>query len=655
MKTIKNLWPVLAFILIFAISLRNLWSYGMLAYGDATPFPNNFKEAFQFFWNAFDPRMPGVMMPQASVILSTLVPLEAALALFLGGSFLWAQKIFYFLPIPLSFVTIYFLVSKITPSRPARFVTAFIYGSNHFMVGEFAGGFAGNLYIPALFPLLIFFLFRLGQSLTRSTPLSVNPEPVEGLTKGAKRDIIKCSLVYSGLLAIAYVLSDHVLFLLVPFWIIFILRPFFLKDPPFQSFKKIVFNTLILFITLLLALSLTAYHAYGYLKIALPFLSGATLNKDLIPFFIQNLWDTYWKMTPGNVLRLGGSYFIDFYQGNQIWARLGFIIPLLAFSWFIFSTNRRGFRLKIGLLLSVFGLFTAAFIYLTGQGVTHPLFTAVPALFRFRNPSRLSLFLAFLYSPLIALTLDGWFNFLSNLWSKGKRLILFPLLLITSLLVISLVYYHKGFFSGDFTLKQHRGESFYISDRYDRLSKFLNKEHQKKGIFRTAFFPWNHEDAEMKLFWLEPYALGVPIEYGAYSQNEYLDFIKEVFQRVESDRMKNFGDLLNSGGVKYVVLNSNLKQMGKATYEYTYHVPWLLGSYDDLSRIISSAGDLKLIDDVAGFKVFENTKFDPLKINSRQAGLFTENLARENYLRQFLIFWTGSSWAVLALVLKKIL
>lgn len=628
---LKN-WVAWAFALIFAIALRKLFAYGMLAYGDATPFPNNFGQAFQFFWSSFDPRTPGIFMPQASVILSTLVPIESFLAIIFGGSFLWAQKVFYFLPIPLSFVTIYFLVSKFTSSRAARFITAFIYGSNHFMVGEFAGGFAGNLYIPALFPLLIYTLYRLN----------------EALTKREKGDIIRYSIFYSALQAVAYVLSDHVLFLLVPFWLIFIFAPLIISRPNLLGLFR---NLLILVFSYLLSLLLTAYHAYGYLKIALPFLNGATFNKDLIPFFVQNLWDTYWKMTPGNVLRLGGSYFIDFYQGNQVWVRVGFIIPFLAFGWLLFGRNRKGLRLKIGLFFSVLAVATAIFIYLTGQGVTHRIFTAVPALFRFRNPSRLSLFLAFLYSPLIAITLDSWFEFLFKLWQKRRRFIFFPSSLLTIVLILSLVWYHKGFWSGDFTLKSHRGESFYLNSSYLALGDYLQRKHKTEGRFRTAFFPWNHEDAEMKLFWLEPYALGVPIEYGAYTKNEYLDYIKEVYAQVEADRMSDFGDLLALGGVRYVVLNSNLKQSGKATYEYSYHVPWLLGSFNDIDRIISSAVDLKYVQDVAGFKIFENIKFDPETINPNKAGFFVENRIQADSLRKVLIVLTVFSWIGITIVL----
>ena len=534
-------------------------------------------------------------MPQASIILSTLIPLEAFLAFLFGGSFIWAQRLFHFLPIPLSFITIYYFVSQLTPSRLARFLTAFMYAGNHFMVAEFAGGFEGNLYIPALLPILVLLLYRLYHRSLQGVPL--------------QRPLLQ----YSALLTLAYILSDHVLILLVPFWLTFIVSPLFTLTA--TRFRYVIQNFLILSISCALVLFLSAYHAYGYFKIAVPFLSGQTLSADLVPFFIQNLWDTYWRMTFGNTLRLGGSYFSDFYLGDDLWSRVGFVIPFLAFSWMIFKKNRSGFRFRLGILFSSLSLFTAIFIFLTGQGVTHEIFKALPFLFRFRNPSRLSLFLSFLYSPLIALTLDSWFDFVSNIWQRRQWFFFFSLSFITFALAVSLVYYQKGFFSGDFTLRQHRGDSFYISERYYRLAEFLDEEHKRKGTFRTAFFPWNHEDAEMKLFWLEPYALGVPIEYGAYIQNEYLDFIKETYKRVAEDKTERFGDFLTQGGVAYVVINSGDKSFGKTEYFYTYHVPWLLGSFDDAHRIISSAKDLKFIRDVDGFKRYQTTKFDPRRFD----------------------------------------
>lgn len=629
----SKLLVVLGFLWLVYFIHRKVGNWGMLAYGDATPFPENYQQAFQFFFSSFDPRSPGINMPQASVILSTLVPLEAALAAIFGGGFIWAQRIYHFLPIPLSFVTIYFFVSKFTKSKLAAFVTAIIYSGNHFMVAEFAGGFEGNLYIPALLPLLIYLLYQLY------------------LKSSQKQHLIRDLLIYSVLLAFSYVLSDHVLILLVPFWLIFILFPIFSRAE--KPLKLVFRNISILAASFLIVLSVSAYHAYSYFKIALPFLSGGTVNSDLIPFFVKNVNDTYWQMSLPNILRLGGAYFMNFYAGSNLWARAGFVIPLLALCWPIFSENRRGRRLKVGLFFTTFSLLVIIFIYLTARGLTIPLFTSIPALFRFRNPSRLSLFLAFLYSPLIALTLDRLFGVFSGSLKRKQVLTAF---VYSTLLIISsaaLVFYLKGFFSGDFTMSKNRGDGFWIKERQYAMSKYLKKQQNLSGPFRAAHFPWNHEDAEIKLFWLDPYSLGVPIEYGAYIRNDYLDYLKTVYQMVSDNKLVGFGDLLSEGAVKYIVLDFESKEFGRAQYSFAYHVPWLAGSYDDLTRIISGSPDVKLVADVSGYKIYENLKFNKSAINVKKAGFYMDNRELEDKIRIGLIVYTSFSWIILIIIYFK--
>lgn len=633
LNLISKLAVVLGFLFLIYFIHRRVGNWGMLAYGDATPFPNNFKQASQFFFQVFDPRSPGINMPQASVILSTLIPLEAAVAWIFGGSFIWAQRIYHFLPIPLSFVTIYFFVSKFTKSRLAAFVTAIIYSGNHFMVGEFAGGFEGNLYIPAFFPLLIYFLYRLY------------------LKSLQKISLVKDLLVYSLLLAFSYVLSDHVLILLVPFWLIFILLPIFSRV---EKPLKLVLNNLgVLAISFFVALSLSAYHAYSYFKIAAPFLSRQTIPQDLLPFFITNIWDTYWRMTFGNVIRLGGSYFTNFYNGDDLWSRYGFVIPVTAFSWFLFKENRIGKKFKLGLLFSCLAILDAIFIYLTSRGVTLPLFTAVPLLFRFRNPSRLSLFLAFLYSPLIALTLDAYVTKLVS-FLKQKKFVLGSFLSIFLVLgFLGLSIYFKGFFSGDFTMSKNRVDNFWIKERYYRLSDYISSEHLAKGDFRTVYFPWTHEGAEIKLFWLDPYAFGVPIEYGAYIRNDYLNFLKTVYRGVAEENVSDLGGLMTEGGIRYVVVDSKSIDSGRALYRYDYHVPWLLGSFDDIDRIISGHKELKFIKNIDGFKVYENTHYEARKVDAKKAGFYMDNRNLEDKIRIGLIIYTFLSWIFLLLVYFK--
>ncbi|MCL5004215.1 MAG: glycosyltransferase [Patescibacteria group bacterium] len=622
-----------AFLVLMFVIFRNVRVWGMLSYGDATSFPGNFQEAFRFFFQSFDPRSPQITMPQASVVLSTLIPLESALAFILGGSFIRAQFLYHYLPIPLSFLTMYWFTSHLVRSKPAKFLTALTYAGNPFMLAEFAGGFEGNLYIPALFPVLVVFLYRI-------------------YLKSAKNEsAVRELLIYGLIQTFAYVLSDHVLILLTPFWLIFLIWPMFSK---FDNKREIVFrNFIYLSASFALSLLLSAYHAFNYFSIALPFLSQRSLPNDITPFFVQNIWDTYWRMTPGNIVRLGGSYFADFFSAGDSWARAGFVIPFLAVVWPLFRRNRKGSRLKFGLFFSFLALFDIIFIYLTGKGITIPIFRALPFLFRFRNPSRLSLFLAFLYSPLIALSLDGWFSNLAGLLQR-RRLIFISGFGLSVVVLGFLLFYLKGFFSGDFMLKENRQDNFWIKDRYYALGSFINSRHQEGGIFRTAYFPWDHEETEIKLFWADPYALGVPIEYGAYIRSDYLNYLKDVYQNVARGSSGSLAGLLAEGGVKYLVVNSRSLQTGPLLYRFDYHVPWLLGSAQNVQAVIDKAPNLVFVKKIDGFLIYQNNDFSPQKINLNKAGLNEGNKNFNDGLRRGLIFLAAVSWVFFIVVYIKV-
>ncbi len=492
------------------------------------------------------------------------------------------------------------------------------------MVAEMAGGFEGNLYIPAFFPIFILLLYRMFQGSLKGVPF--------------KRPLLQ----YLALLTLSYVLSDHVLILLIPFWLIFLAAPLLVVK--INRFRYVIKNFLILLISNSLIFILSAYHAYGYLRLALPYFGSKNLPPDVIPFFVTNIWDTYWRMTLGNTLRLGGSYFSDFFGGNDFWARAGFVLPAASFSWFLFKENRRGLKVKLGLFFSLFSLAVALFIFLTSRGITLSLFKFLPLLFRFRNPSRLSLLLAFLYTPLLALTLSAWFSRLTAFWRLKKRHLFFIFLGLLLLFGSALIYYFKGFFSGDFTLSQHRGNRFWIGDRYYRVSEFIQEKQREAGPFRTAYFPWTHEETEVKLFWLDPYALGLPITWGAYVRHDYFHYVNQVFKDVAEDKNSRLGELLAEGGVKYVVLNSESGESGRALYRFDYQTPWLLGSFDDISRIVSGHSELKLIKQIEGFRVYENTVFDPKKIDSKKSGLWRGNQKDPDWLRRGLIILTLAAW-----------
>lgn len=67
---------LILFITLFAFAYRKIWDLGMLAYGDAMPFPDSASQAVKTFFSAWQSRSPGIVIPQVPVI-SQLALFEA--------------------------------------------------------------------------------------------------------------------------------------------------------------------------------------------------------------------------------------------------------------------------------------------------------------------------------------------------------------------------------------------------------------------------------------------------------------------------------------------------------------------------------------------------------------------------------------------------
>jgi len=106
----KKDWPyLLAWVLMFAWAVHGVWKGGMMGYGDGVPFPEDAQTAFRSFTSAWDPRSPGIKVPQIPV-LSSLTPVAGVLITLCGGNAVVAQRIFHWLALALPFFSIYFVL-----------------------------------------------------------------------------------------------------------------------------------------------------------------------------------------------------------------------------------------------------------------------------------------------------------------------------------------------------------------------------------------------------------------------------------------------------------------------------------------------------------------------------------------------------------------
>lgn len=607
---IRRHWPTilvsLAFLSIFGQAVRKGFQPGMPAYGDGFSFPFSPTEALQTFRSAWDLRNPGMDLPVASV-LSFLTVFEAMAGVLAGGDMIIPSRLFYFyLPIPLMFLSMYWFLGKFSFSRPAKFIASLVYASNYFAIGEVLGGFPGTNYVQILFPIILYCLY------------------------------LNKFLWFSVLFSLAYIFSDHIIIFIAPFFLLFLIRGYLNS-----GFKGLIGNTAFVVNATALVILLTLPYTYYYFKVAFPFLGGAPLREDVLAFLVRNVNDTYRYFTLGNALRLGGSSYMELFKLSTLTVKVGFVIPLLAFSWFFLPANRSGQKLKIGILFTLLALAMISFIYDAHRSEEIFLFRKLPFLFRFRNPARPTLFLAFCYAPLIALTIDGIYKLL---FVKLKRkLAILVSVALTLTIFISISYYLKPFYSGDYDFSITRGTTYTIRERYYKISEWLADKRLSDGDFRTLWLPYNHEEVEIKIRYIDPYAYAVPINYGTYMDNDYLRWMKSVYLKMSLGDY-SFSDDLGKAGVKYLVLNEESREGGAARFEYDYLTPWLPGSAAKWEEKILSNKSFTKVTEISGFKLYENTAYAVNKVDPVLAGYPPANFASLQAFKDKLILVCLFSW-----------
>lgn len=643
-RILKKLAVLGGFLLLFGQSVRKLYPFkGMLGYGDAWPMPLNSQQAWEYFRTAWDTHNPGINMPGVTQISFLLAPISLLLRLVSPEKLSWL--IYIILPLPLCFISAYWFSGKITSSKIAKFLAAFIYSVNPVTLGEIVGGSVTTLYAHALLPPVVWYLHKNYQD------------------KGF-------NILFVVFTTLGYIASDHILIWIAPLLVLYTIKPIFGKEANrhFQFIKNVLKSIVVGILIFLLTLPYTLYYA----KIALPFLGGG-VRLDVLEFLVKNVKDTYNHWGVLQAVRFGGNIYENLYTTNDLWARAGFIIPFLAFLWIplyakdllnlikllyrrIDTSIQKGKvekRIILALASSVGALLIVLFIA-NARGSLLCFLAKVPFLLRFRNPVRPSLLLAFCYLPLIALTIDKISSFkLPGFISKMRLISLVGVMLVTG-------YFSKPFFSGDLTMSKNRGTTYTIAPYYYEVGAWLNEKREKsKDNFRTLWLPWNHEDSEMKLRWIDPYAYSVPINYGAYTQNGYLDGLIRVYGKIGKEDRKA-PERLALGGVKYIILNKNSNDTGRARYEYEYQTPWLLGVPGDFERILTgeSMGDLlEEVHKASEVIIYKNKAYSKEKVDPILAGLPPEKVKDMQRTKDITISVAAVAWvlalAVIAVPIKR--
>lgn len=624
-RILKKLVVLAGFLLLFGQAIRKLYPFnGMIAFGDAWPMPQNAEQAFGYFKTAWDTHNPGINMPGVTQISFMLAPISLLLKVFSPESLSWLTYIF--APLPLCFISAYWFSGKIVSSKVAKFLSAFIYSVNPITLGEIVGGSVTTLYAHALLLPTIWFLHKGFQ----------------------KKGLNKSFLLFVVFLTLGYLASDHLLIWIVPLMIAYTVKPVFNKDR--KTFVSNIFKSLFAGLSVIL---LTLPYTFYYLKIALPFLNGG-VKPDVLQFLLKNVIDTYNHWGNKQAMRFGANIYENLFGTDYRWARFGFVIPILAFLSIPIHLKEILKKEKRGLLIifcALGAILTILFIA-NARGEILNFLARFPFFLRFRNPSRPSLLLAFFYSPMIALTLDKITSLkLSNLLAKLRFVIIFGAF-------ITAAYYAIPFFSGDMTLLRNRGNTYVIPAYYYKVTSFINNQRtSEKDNFRTLWLPWNHEDAEMKLRYLDPLTYSVPINYGAYAETSYLRDMKLVYGAF-SKKDPQALDMLADAGVKLLVVNKNIKDPGKIKFEYEYQTPWLSGAPQRYEKILNGkiyAEKLEKIYDKDGVQIYNNLRYSKDEVSQEIAGFAPANgnVNKLQKIKDIAIIISLLSWLTLGAILVK--
>lgn len=554
----------------FAYAYRDLLGYGLLSFGDLTPFPEP-GEAFNAFFFSWQPLGMGFSLPREAHLF-----FMGILTTLLGSDVVLSQKLFYLSLLPVASISMYVFLNSFITSRISKFVASLFYIATIEPLWSFVNGASTFLFLQAIYPLLLFFFFN--------------------LLNGEKR--ISNMLIFTIFLGVA--VSFHYQFILffAPFMAIFLIIHILERRNHEYTIKTIV----------LLSFSLLLCYLLG--------------SPWWAPFGIQSLlfpWSEMAKTLPMEKLILDVSHSYRYATLTNLLTLnvihpASLLLPLFAFASILFSGSGRKRRYAIGFSILVFSV--TLFGWLTHLGITLDVFSTFPFLFAFREAAKLIYVLLPAYPPLIAITIDGIldrFRFAiekPNVRLRGARLAL-PLAALSSiilLLVFNIGIYEGGrFLRGDMALHEYRGSAFVVPDAVQSASDWIKERRENEGFFRTLWLPLDFH-TQNSLTWMDPYTFGVPAQ-GEVLGLPNLDYVKFVLSVLSAGLTSHIGTLLALSNVKYIIVNLASDQRGPPTVVNLQRTYYPTGDPNRFVEILDKQADLKLIENRTEFLVYENMRF----------------------------------------------
>lgn len=607
-------------LILFALAFRNMLGWGMQARGDSPAFPETAMQAFDSYYYAWQPMNRGMFPLNANfVIIGALIAL-------CGGNAVLAQKIYLLIWMPTAFVAMYFFLERIihVNSRFARFIGSFLYAVNSLVISAFIGGVMGFLREYALFPLLLFFIFRISK----------------------QQDMLRSTLLFSLLFTFMFIFDKRVTLLSIPFVIVAIARN--LKPKNLKVFGVVLLSFLLAF-SLFLVLNLPSIYAeWGAItKYTTP--NQQAEFEEIISEITYTYSSLDFSPSPFIVMLSGQEVnpparYLDY--GSTRWLLVSLIILGFAFASLLLEKDRR--KLAYALCFSVLAISISGFMILTYWGYTLELFRRFPFLLLYRSPSVPSLMLGLPYGILIAITAESLIN-RSNVYLKkfvaenitiersgqqemkkpnnvlfhvNRNVVLHDsVTLLCVILTISVFAYNWPFFTGDMGIPQQRGslpflKQYTVPEHFYDAGKWLNDKRDTE-FFRTIWLPWTYDEAEIHLRWIDPYTFSLPTGFSKYASTPVYDYMSFVYHDLY-DRYKSYaaygvpaagekpylGLYLAPANIKYIVVNNKTLGVGWSTIGAS-------GNPKIFSEILGSQADLKLVVENEEYSIYQNQQFIP--------------------------------------------
>jgi hypothetical protein len=490
------------------------------------------------------------------------------------------QKLFFLSILPLSVITMYIFVQNYFKSFLSKVFSSLLYAINPVTIGEFINGSIWMM-AYALFPLVLYLLFKIYED------------------RAAKNIALYglCASILIGLSAASLWILFWI-FLPIPFAMFF--KFFYTPKAQLMLFLK---RSIFIFVFILIGLILLLPTVCSAV-----FIQSSAFRPQSIESYFKHVKYCYSKATPLNLLRLAGNAgspmdALDYNEFNW-WAIPSVIIPIIAFIPLI---NRKSLKCFFDLTLYLVICLVILFIFLTYEEITYSLFVKLPFLFSLRNPKHLMYSLAFCESFIFGKGLDTLFNLIqkSKFLNKSKNLASFFLLIVIS---SSLAVYAYPIWSGDMGLSKVRGDSYVVSQSYYEIASILKKRNDNNDFYRVLWLPYTYETQIRIVNTIQHFGtkLGQDI-----LNTPSVEFVKNLFRKIEYDDQENFSEILALFNIKYVIVDKTQKLTDPITVYTQYDTPFIKGDPELFERFISKQNEFLKISETSEFSIYQNSFYMP--------------------------------------------